>query len=104
MSILVQMDFPFNGPFGEEMTKAMSNLAESIAKESGLLWKIWTVNENTHEAGGIYLFTDEESARLYIDKHSKRLQAAGITTINAKLFTVNQELSTLSNTPLGFLS
>lgn len=103
MSILVQMDFPFNGPFGKEMTTAMSNLAESIAKESGLLWKIWTVNDKTHEAGGIYLFTDEESARLYIDKHSKRLQAAGITTINAKLFTVNQELSTLSNTPLGFL-
>lgn len=103
MSILVQMDFPFDGPFGEEMTKAMSDLAESIAKESGLLWKIWTVNDKTREAGGIYLFSDEESARHYIDMHSKRLKAAGIKTINAKLFTVDQELSALSNTPLGFL-
>ena len=103
MSILVQMDFPFDGPFGEEMTKAMSDLAESIAKESGLLWKIWTVNDKTREAGGIYLFSDEESARHYIYMHSKRLKAAGIKTINAKLFTVDQELSALSNTPLGFL-
>lgn len=103
MSILVQMDFPFDGPFGEEMTKAMSDLAESIAKESGLLWKIWTVNDKTREAGGIYLFTDEKSARRYIDMHSKRLQAAGIKEINAKLFTVDQELSALSKTPLGFL-
>lgn len=104
MPILVQMDFPFAGPFGEEMTHAMSDLAQSIAKEPGLLWKIWTVNEKNSEAGGIYLFEDEPSAQAYIDMHSKRLQAAGIEAINVKLFTVNHELSMLSKTPPAFLS
>ena len=39
------------------MTEAFSELARSITKEPGFLWKIWTENENAQEAGGIYAFT-----------------------------------------------
>ena len=31
MSVLLQVDFPFTGPWGDEMTAAMRGLAESIA-------------------------------------------------------------------------
>ena len=48
------------------MTHALKGLAESIAQEPGLIWKIWTENAATHEAGGIYLFTDRASAEAYL--------------------------------------
>ena len=52
MATLLQIDFPFPGPFGEEMTAALSDLAESITKEPGFIWKVWTENEREKEAGG----------------------------------------------------
>ena len=55
MSVLLQVDFPFAGPWGEAMTEALRGLAESIANEPGLIWKIWTENPATAEAGGISL-------------------------------------------------
>ena len=63
MRTLLQLDFPYDGPFGDEMASAMAELAESIAREPGFLWKIWTENPDSCEAGGIYLFEDESSAR-----------------------------------------
>ncbi len=40
MPTLLQIDFPFTGPFGEEMHQAMQPLAKSIIEEPGLIWKI----------------------------------------------------------------
>lgn len=97
---IVQFDFPYPGPFGEAMSAAMDGLARDIAEEPGLIWKIWTENAASGEAGGIYLFRDEASARAYIDKHAARLRAFGITDIRAKLFDVNQALSLLDRAPL----
>lgn len=97
---LLQIDFPFNGPFGEEMTQAMNGLAQDIAQENGLIWKVWTENEQTKKAGGIYLFTDEENAKRYLAKHSARLEGFGVTGINAEIFDVNQELSAIDHAPL----
>ncbi|MCV5403994.1 YdhR family protein, partial [Escherichia coli] len=53
MAYLLQVDFPFEGPFGEEMEKGFWDLAKSINEEEGFHWKIWTENEETKEAGGI---------------------------------------------------
>ena len=65
MPCLLQFDFPFSGPWGDQMAGAMQDLARSIAQEPGLRWKIWTENEATGEAGGIYLFEDVASAQAY---------------------------------------
>ena len=51
---ILQVDFPYTGPWGAEMSAAMQALAQSINNEPGLLWKIWTENPDTNEAGGIY--------------------------------------------------
>lgn len=97
---LVQFDFKYEGPFGQEMTEAMDGLARSIAEEPGLLWKIWTENQAEREAGGIYLFTDEQSAKDYISKHTARLKTFGIEKVNAKLFDVNVPLTRITKGPL----
>ena len=100
MPLLLQIDFPYSGPWGQAMSQTLQPLAESIASEPGLIWKIWTENPETGEAGGIYLFSDRASAETYLAMHSQRLQALGITGINAKLFEINQALSQIDRAPL----
>lgn len=95
MKKLLQMDFSYSGPFGEKMSTAMKELAESIAREPGLIWKIWTENAEAGEAGGIYLFEDEVTARAYLSMHSERLRGMGITHINCKMFDVNEALTAI---------
>lgn len=97
---LLQIDFPISGPFGEAMSIAFKELAEDIATEKGLIWKIWTENAEKQEAGGIYLFSDEENANRYLHKHTMRLEGFGIQNIKAKIFNVNQPLSLIDKAPL----
>ncbi|WP_432559609.1 monooxygenase [Granulicoccus sp. GXG6511] len=101
MATLVQFDFPANGPWGAEMSAAYAPLADDIAAEPGLRWKIWTENAETQTAGGIYLFDDAESAKAYAEKHTARLQSFGITDIRALFFDVNEALSGTTRGPLG---
>jgi hypothetical protein len=101
MAKLVQFDFPYSGPFGEEMASALQELAESITKEPGFIWKIWTENSTTKEGGGIYLFRDEESASTYINKHTQRLEQFGIKEVRAKLFDVNLDLTSVTKGPVS---
>jgi len=100
MSYILQVHFPWPGPWGDEMTAAMEGLALSIAQEPGLIWKIWTGSEETQEAGGIYLFRDKLSAESYIKMHTQRLKAFGLTEMTHKIFSVNEALSRLDNAPL----
>jgi len=98
---LLQIDFPYQGPFGNQMTEAMSELAYSVAEEPGCLWKIWTENETTKEAGGIYLFVDEKTLMKYVEMHTRRLNEFGITDINLKTFNVNEDLSKITRAMLS---
>ena len=101
MSILLQVDFPYGGPWGDAMSEAMRGLAESIAGEPGLIWKIWTESPATGEAGGIYLFADAASADAYLQMHRARLLGFGIPLVNAKLFDINLPLSLIDRAPLS---
>ena len=100
MSYILQVDFPYAGPWGQPMVEAMESLARSIAKEPGLLWKIWTENEATGEAGGIYLFEDVPSAEAYLAMHTERLKSFGVPQVNGKIFAVNQALSQIDRGPV----
>lgn len=100
MPYLLQVDFPFSGPWGATMDDEMAELADSIASEPGLIWKLWTENEAAGEAGGIYLFGDRSSAEAYLAMHSERLKRFGVPQVNAKIFAVNEALSRLSGAPL----
>jgi hypothetical protein len=88
--------FPFSGPWGKELTEASHELANDIANEQGLVWKIWLEDRETRHAGGIYLFEDRASAEHYREKHQRRLSAMGLTGITANTFSVNTELSVLT--------
>ncbi len=96
MSYLLQMDFPYSGPFGNEFFEQMKELAQDIATEKGLVYKLWTENEETHEAGGIYVFDNLKDANRYLIKHTERLESFGFTGIRAKTFTINEALSQIT--------
>ena len=101
MAKLLQIDFPFNGPFGHQMAETLKELADSITEEPGFIWKIWTENETTKEGGGIYLFQNEETAKAYLDKHTARLTGFGVSEVHAKIFNVNETLSNITKGPIA---
>lgn len=100
MKYLLQVDFPHVGPFKEEFTEAFTDLAKDIANEEGLIWKIWTENEEKKEGGGIYLFDNLTDANRYLDKHTQRLESFGYSNIRGKIFNVNEALSLIDGAPL----
>jgi len=100
MAVILQVHFPFAGPFGEAMVEAMTPLARSINDEPGLLWKIWTEDEAGKRAGGVYLFATREDAEAYRRMHTARLEGMGIGGIEAQLLEANASLSAINGGPL----
>ena len=100
MAKLLSIDFLYPGPFENQMADQLSDLAHSISEELGFIWKIWIENQSTKEAGGVYLFKDEETAKAYMEKHTARLKALGIFDVRIKIFDVNEELSKITHGPI----
>ena len=100
MAIVLQFDFRYKGPWGKEKANNLKNHAESITREPGFIWKIWTENPKTEEAGGIYLFADEPSARAYLEKHTPRLKNLGAVDVVARMYEINEDLTTITKGPV----
>ena len=100
MKYLLQIDFHYSGPFSSAFFDAMKELAEDIATENGLVYKLWTENEETQEAGGIYVFDKLEDANRYLEKHIKRLTSFGFKDIKSKVFIINEALSAITKASL----
>lgn len=93
MATLLVFEFGFPGPWGEEMARVLDGLALDIAKEPGLIWKVWTEAADRGVAGGVYLFDSVARAQTYTEKHSARLKDFGITDIDVRSYGVNESLS-----------
>lgn len=98
---LLQVDFEYHGPMGEEMSQALIELAESINREPGLIWKIWTESEAEKLGGGIYLFEDETSAQRYLEMHAARLKQMGVAEVRGIIFDINQPLTAINQGPVN---
>ena len=97
MKKLLQMHFPFQGPFGDEMATQLKELAESINHEPGFIWKVWTESRQNQEAGGIYLFENEATALAYVEKHTARLKSFGVDEVIYKMFDINGPLTLINH-------
>ncbi|MFV0433813.1 MAG: monooxygenase [Leucobacter sp.] len=96
MATLLVFEFPSDGPFGAEAVEAYRGLAEHIANEEGLRWKVWTESEARSVAGGVYLFETEADANRYVEFHTARLAGFGITEIDARGYDVNTGLTEIT--------
>jgi hypothetical protein len=57
---LLQINFGLNVT-PAEYKQIASAVADSFAKVPGLRWKLWILDEQKREAGGIYLFEDQRA-------------------------------------------
>ena len=89
------------GPMNEEAAAGMKQLAESIAREPGVIWKIWTHEAGTDRFGSTYLFKNLEALETYKAMHMKRLESFGVTEITDHIFDIMEELSAINNAPIG---
>jgi len=93
---LLKIDYLFSGPWGAEMAEEYSDLAHRIAAVPGLIWKVWTENRESGEAGGVYLFEDEASLDAYLGGKIVRMEASGIKGIRARKYDVNERLTQIT--------
>jgi hypothetical protein len=97
---LLVFDFPARPPGGPDQVATMRALAEDIATEPGLLWKIWTASAAEQRAGGAYLFASRAAAEAYHRKHAERLGRLGITGIEASYREIVEPLSRITRAPI----
>lgn len=62
---ILQVTYRFSGPRAD-FEEANLPYAEPIADTPGLRWKIWLINEDRREAGGLYLFDDETAVQAFL--------------------------------------
>ncbi|TDH62255.1 hypothetical protein E2C06_12790 [Dankookia rubra] len=94
------LDFPARPPGGPAQAAALRALAESIAQEPGLAWKIWTESAAEGRAGGVYLFESRAAAEACHRMHAERLGRAGVTGIEATYREINAPRSRITRAPL----
>ena len=99
MAVIMHVDFLHKDIWGKEMATQMKELAQSINKEPGVIWKFWTESKKDDMAGGVYLFDSREHAEDYLKMHSERLKEFGYSNIRGKVFEINEELSTINAAP-----
>jgi len=74
-----------------------------IASVEGLLWKIWVLQEDEFEMGGVYLFANRQTAESYLNHpvlQAVRSNPAVVST-RSQLWDVESALSALTRAPLG---
>ena len=72
---IIQVNFHFRGS-REDYEKSVAKVAAICGNMPGLQWKIWLMNEEKKEAGGIYLFVDKAAA----DKFKRSIMFRLIST------------------------
>ena len=98
---IVQLNFKF-GVTGTEYQQAVKPLAEEFAALPGLRWKIWMIDETQSEAGGIYLFEDEESVKNFLEGPlaAQVTSHPALSDFSVKQFDVMEEMTTITRGPV----
>ena len=83
----------------EKMTK---ELAQAFADVPGCVWKIWTINEETMEAGAVYLFKDDDALQNF--KSSKLVASVlshpALSNFDFRERDILKEISEITRAPL----
>ena len=97
-----QVNYKFNvSP--DQYTEAVAPLAEPISNIQGLLWKVWIMNPEDREAGGIHLFADQASLDAYASSEIVEgiLNNPALSDFDVKTFDVMPEYSHSTRAPVG---
>ena len=103
---LAQVNFKLRTSSDAQAQKAALERAHAIAEVFGLIWKVWIFDRDRNEAGGIYLFQDEQSAQAYLagEIFTGLKNMPGVEDMEVKLFDVNETNSAITRAPLSISS
>ena len=90
-------------PAEEFEKKATPDDAQFFAGVPGLLWKLWIIERERGEAGGIYLFEDEATFQAYVDGPivAQLRELPVWTDLSVKGFDYLAEPSAVTRAPVG---
>src|SRR5215467_13806774 len=76
--------------------------ATKIASVEGLIWKIWVLQKEEFEMGGVYLFANRETAEAYLNHPVVQAVCSNPAVVSAQseLWDVESSLSALTRAPL----
>jgi hypothetical protein len=101
-TVILQLNFKYDVP-EDDYVSAVASLAEHFASIPGLRWKIWMINADETEAGGIILFDDASQAQAFLESDL----AAAVTrhpasrAFRVKTFDVMPDQSIITRAPIG---
>jgi putative monooxygenase ydhR len=99
---ILQVNMNFSIP-AADLEAAWLGVAQPLADVPGLIWKVWLMNEERKEAGGIYLFETADAARAYVEGPIVvSLKASPVVSnITGKMFDVLTDHSAVTRAPLN---
>jgi hypothetical protein len=99
---VLQVNFKLNvSP--AEYEKIVTPMADAFADVEGLRWKVWLLNQEENEAGGIYLFEDEASRATFLaGPLTAALKSAPfVRELSVKQFDVMSEVTEITHGPIA---
>lgn len=86
----------------KELNKIMPVVAPEFSKIPGCIWKIWLMNEDHREAGGVYLFESGMSLERYLgsDLFISVKENPTFSNFQTNIFSVVEDASTITGAPL----
>ena len=99
--IMLQLNFNFSVS-KEEYEVAVSPLADKFANVAGLIWKIWILNEEKSEAGGIYLFENQAALDDYLAGSLAKIVTThpALSNFSIKQFGIMKDITKVTRGPL----
>jgi hypothetical protein len=101
MPVILQVNF--NWDVEEDVARgATAEDAQPIADRDGVQWKVWIRDAETRTSGGIYLFSDRESAGAWREELRADLtKRPGVSDFDAQIFDVLEVPTRVTRGPIG---
>ena len=99
--IMLQLNFNFSVT-KEEYEQAVSPLADKFANVPGLIWKIWILNAEKSEAGGIYMFENQASLDEFLAGSLAKIVTThpALNNFSVKQFGIMKDITKVARGPL----
>jgi hypothetical protein len=98
---LMQLNFKYDVS-ADDYIGAVAPLAEQFAAVPGLRWKIWIINEDESEAGGLYMFEDDAALQTFLESDLATTVTShpALRDFSVKPFKVMEEQTTITRGPV----
>jgi len=99
---ILQINFTFDLPLNEYQDMCRP-AAPVIANVAGLRWKVWLMNEQEREAGGIYAFETDQAMNDYLGGPiiGKLKTNPAIRDLRIKKFAVLEDVTSVTRGPIA---